>query len=443
MFTRGRGSARTKGRQRVVICGGGAGGLHLACRLAHRRAIEVVLVEPSDTYVWKPLLHEVAAGSLDAGSHATAYLTLAKRHGFRYCQGALEGLDRNAREVLVGPVGDAAGGELIPARRVRYDLAVIAVGAVGNDFGIEGADTALPLDTVEDAERIRRSIREACIRANYEAARDALHRVKIAIIGGGATGVELAAELREMVRALADWGLDRLDPERAVAIAILNADPRLLAQLPERISGPITKYLEAQDIAVHNGETVVRVGGEGISTKAGRRFPVDIVVWAAGIKARAITRRLDGLETNRIGQLVVHQDLRTTSDPHVLGFGDCAACPWPGHDSTVPPRAQAAHQQAGWLVAAIPRMLDGQRVEPYRYRDFGSLVSLGSERTAIGTVMGLVTGRSLRVEGLLARMAYKLLYRRHRAALFGWPAAIMESIGDWIGRATRPRIKLH
>lgn len=443
MFTRGRGSTLGMGRRRVVICGGGAGGLHLACRLAHRREVEVVLVEPSETYVWKPLLHEVAAGSLDVGNHATAYLALARRHGFRYCQGALEGLDRSAREVMVGPVRDATGGELMPARRLGYDLAVIAVGAVGNDFGIEGADTAMPLDTVEDAERIRRTIREACIRANYQAGRDETNRVKIAIVGGGATGVELAAELREMVRALADLGLDRLDPEKAIAITIINADPRLLAQLPERISRPITAHLETQGIAVHNGEMVVRIGPDGIATKAGRRFPADVVVWAAGIEARAITRRLDGLETNRIGQLLVHQDLRTTADRNVLAMGDCAACPRPGHETQVPPRAQAAHQQAGWLLAAIPRMLDGRHVVPYRYRDLGSLVSLGSERTAVGTVMGLVTGRSIRIEGFLARTAYRLLYRRHRAALFGWPAAIMESVGDWIGRATRPRIKLH
>lgn len=442
MFTRG--NPTPAGRKRVVICGGGAGGLDLACQLANSRGIDVVLVDPSETYVWKPLLHEVAAGTLDVASHATAYLTLARRHGFRFCLGALEGLERVHREVLVGALSDADGREMVPSRRIPYDLAVIAVGAVGNDFGIPGVtEHALPLDTVADAERIRRAILDASIEANYRAERRPSPQVRVAIVGGGATGVELAAELREMVRALADWGLDRLDPERDVAFAVVNADARLLAQLPERVSEAITAYLGEQGIAVHNGETVTRVDARGLGLRSGVELAADIVVWAAGIRARPIAAELGGLATNKLGQIVVGADLRTAADPSVLAFGDCAACPWPGHASPVPPRAQAAHQQAAYLARAIPRMLAGRPVASYRYRDLGSLVSLGSDTTAIGTLMGHVTGRSIRVEGFLARFFYKWLYRRHRAALFGWPAALLEAAANRIARATQPRVKLH
>ena len=428
----------------MVICGGGSGGLDLACRLARKRTLEITLLDRNTTHVWKPLLHEIAAGSLDIGAHAVSYLTLARRHGFRFSQGSLEGLDRRRRELLVGPVLDAAGAVLIPSRCLSYDLAVIAIGAVSNDFGIEGvAEFALPLDSAGDAERIHRSLVETCIRADWQAGANENPSIGIVVVGGGATGVELAAELRELLRALPDHGLDRIDPEKNVQITLLNADARLLPQLPTRLADPITEFLTSQGVAVLSGETVVRVGRKEVATRSDRHIPTDHTVWAAGVRAPDVTRRLDGLETNRVGQLVVDPTLRTTLDPQLVAMGDCAAAPWPGHKNPVPPRAQAAQQQAAHLAREIPHMLAARPVRAFRYRDFGSLVSLGSETTAVGTIMGILTGRSIRVEGLVARLFYKWLYRRHRAALFGWPAVLMESFGNWIGSATRPRIKLH
>jgi NADH dehydrogenase len=429
---------------KVVICGGGSGGLDLACRLARNRELDVTLLDTNAAHVWKPLLHEVAAGSLDLGAHRVSYLALARRNGFRFAYGALEGLDRTGRTVLVAPVRDHSGAELIPQRRLSYDLAVIAIGAVSNDFGIPGAaGHAMPLDTAADAERIHQTLVETCIRANWQAGADESPDVSVVIVGGGATGVELAAELREMLRALKDHGLDRLDPARHVHITLLNADARLLPQLPERVSKPITEFLESEGIAVMNGETVVHVGPHEVGTRSGKRIQSKLTVWAAGVKAPAVTRQLAGLETNKAGQLVVDEALRSSGDASVVAMGDCAAAPWSGHKTIVPPRAQAAQQQAVYLAKAIPRMLSGQPVRPFRYRDLGSLVSLGSETTAIGTIMGVITGRSIKIEGLLARLFYKWLYKRHRAALFGWLPVLMEGVGNWIGSATRPRIKLH
>ncbi|HEX4893224.1 MAG TPA: NAD(P)/FAD-dependent oxidoreductase [Hyphomicrobiaceae bacterium] len=438
------GLRQTPADYKVVICGGGSGGLDLACRLARKRDLDVTLLDPNATHVWKPLLHEVAAGSLDIGSHRISYLALARRNGFRFALGALEGLDRTSRNVLVAPVRDHSGAELIPQRRLSYDLAVIAVGAVSNDFGIDGVlEHAAPLDTASDAERIHQSLIDTCIRANWQAGADKTPNVTIAIVGGGATGVEFAAELREMIRALRAHGLDRLDPDKHVHITLINADPRLLPQLPERVSAPITEFLVSEGIALMNGEAVVRVGPHDVVTRSGKTILSELTVWAAGVKAPAVTRQLDGFETNRIGQLVVDQNLRSPQDPRLLAMGDCAAAPWPGHKTPVPPRAQAAQQQAVYLADAVPRMLSGRPLRPFRYRDLGSLVSLGSETTAIGTIMGVITGRSIRVEGLLARLFYKWLYKRHRAALFGWLPVLMESAGSWMGSATRPRIKLH
>jgi len=134
--------------------------------------------------------------------------------------------------------------------------------------------------------------------------------------------------------------------------------------------------------------------------------------------------------------------LQSTRDPNVFAMGDCAAAPWIGKKSNVPPRAQAASQQAQYLAKTIPRFLAGEDVRPFVYNDLGSFVSLGDENT-IGTLMGFISGHSMRIEGFIARTIYRWLYRRHQAHLFGWGAAILSSLGTWLRGATRPRVKLH
>ncbi len=429
---------------RIVVCGGGAGGLPLATMLqakAKRNSLAVTLVDPSATHVWKPLLHEFASGSMDRGAHEIAYLALAAWRGFTFSQGPLEGIDREKREVLIGAALDNSGMEIAPPRRLPYDMLVIAVGGVTNDFGIPGVkENAFFLDSAPQADRLHREIVRACMRANYEdTGKDGLD---IGIIGGGATGVELAAELRSTTRMLLAYGLTRLDPERFVRLTVVNADPRLLLQLPEHIAKAIDEILRKLGVKVLNATQVTAVEKGAIITRSGERIHSDISVWAAGVKAPAFLANIAGLEAGRLGQLVVTPTLQTTRDPQIFAFGDCAAAPWPEKGALVPPRAQAAFQEAAYLSRAIPRLIRGEEVSPFRYNDLGSLVSLG-DAEAIGTLMGLARGAGIRIEGLLARLIYKWLYKRHQAALFGWWAVVLDSFGRWIGSATRPRVKLH
>ena len=433
------------GLTRVVICGGGAGGLPLAVMLqarAKRHRLSITLVDPSATHVWKPLLHEFASGSMDKGAHEIAYLALAAWRGFTFSQGPLTGIDREKRQVLIGPALDAGGIEMAPARRLPYDLLVVAVGGVTNDFGIPGVkENAFFLDSAPEAEKLHREIVRACMRANYDEAgqRD---RLDICIVGGGATGVELAAELRSTTRMLLAYGLDRLDPERFVRLTLINADPRLLLQLPEHISQSIGDILASLDVRILNNTQVTAVEKETIVTRSGERIHSDITIWAAGVRAPHFLTDLAGLESGRGGQLAVTQTLQTTRDPRILALGDCAACPWLDKGGLVPPRAQASFQQAAYLTAAIPKLIAGEDASPFRYNDLGSLVSLGDAQ-AIGTLMGLARGTGIRIEGFLARLLYKWLYKRHQAALFGWWAVVLDTFGRWIGSATRPRVKLH
>ena len=165
-------------------------------------------------------------------------------------------------------------------------------------------------------------------------------------------------------------------------------------------------------------------------------------MWAAGVKAPEVLARLDGLESNRINQLVVRPTLETTRDASIFALGDCAACPWPGGKGNVPPRAQAAHQQASHLVRTLERRLAGKPLLPFRYRDFGSLVSLG-KYSVIGNLMGALVGGSVRVEGYFARLMYLSLYKMHELALHGFAKVALDTLARLLTRRTEPVVKLH
>ena len=432
---------------RIVIVGGGAGGLELATRLGNtvgrKKRAAVTLIDRSRTHLWKPLLHEVAAGSMDPDQHDLDYLAQARWHHFNFQLGEMEGLDRVRREVTVGPWRGENGEEIIPRRTVAYDTLVMAVGSHGNDFGTPGArEHAMPLDTPHDAERLHQRILNACLRANAQ--REMLHpgQLEVAIIGAGATGVELAAELHKTTRELLAYGFDRIDPERDLKLTIIEAGPRILAALPERLSKATLELLHSLKVQVYTNEPVIEVTPDGVKTKSGREVPAEIVVWAAGIKAPEFLKDIGGLETNRLNQLIVTQTLVTTRDENIFAFGDCAQCPWPGHPKPVPPTAQAAHQQSSHLFRTLHRRLRGKPPKPWTYRDFGSLVSLG-EYSTVGSLMGKLIGGALFVEGHFARLMYNLLYKQHLYALHGFVQVFFTTLAQMVTRRTEPRVKLH
>ncbi len=434
-------------QHQIVIVGGGAGGLELATRLGdtlgRRQRALVTLIDRSRTHLWKPLLHEFAAGTMDLDHHALDYLAQARWHHFRFQLGEMDGLDRVRRVVSVAPTRDADGRELIPRREIPYDTLVIAVGSHTNDFGTPGArDHAISLDRADQAELFHRRLIDACIRANSQREPLRPEQLHVAIIGAGATGVELAAELHKSTRELVAYGLDRIDPEKDMRLTIIEAAPRILPALPERLSTATAELLRKLEIDMLVGERVTAVEADGVQTASGRKVPAELTVWAAGIKAPDFLKDLGALETNRLNQLVVRETLETTRDARIFAIGDCASCPWPGHERPVPPTAQAAHQQSSHLARMLARRLEGKPLRPWRYRDFGSLISLGQYST-VGSLMGALLGGALFVEGLFARFMYVSLYRMHLYALHGAAKVILETLAGLITRRTEPRVKLH
>ena len=431
----------------IVVVGGGAAGLELATqlgdRLGSRGKARITLIDRSRTHIWKPLLHEVAAGSMDVGHHAVDYLAQAHRHHFGYRVGEMIGLDREKREIRLGASRDLEGNEVTPLRSFRYDTLVIAVGSRSNDFGTPGvAEHAIALDTPEQAERFHQRLVNACIRAHAQPGPVRPGQLHVTIIGAGATGTELAAELHRTARQVISHGLDRIDPERDFQLTLVEASDRLLPALPARIAENVHRSLKELGIDVRTSARVTEVTAEGVRLADGDFVPSELVVWAAGVKGPDVLAHLDGLEVSRNNQLVVTPTLQTTRDPNVFAIGDCAYLVYEGQGQPVPPRAQAAHQQASHLVRQLRRRLEGKPLQPFVYRDFGSLVSLG-HYTAVGNLMGFIGGRSLFIEGLFARLMYRSLYQMHQRAIHGVSKTALDTTARLLTRGTSPRVKLH
>lgn len=432
---------------RIVIVGGGSGGLKLATALGdryrHRRDIDVAvtLVDARLTHVWKPLLHEVAAGTLDLHDDACDYIAHARSHNFRFVWGCMEGLEREAKRVRVAAPRDNADAEPATTRTLDYDTLVIAVGSVSNDFGVPGvAEHCYSLDTADEAEAFRRRLFRAYLQADRDTPRDQPGTLDVAIVGAGATGVELAAELDKMRHALERYGACAIDPVKDTRLALLERAPRLLPGLPEEMAEATERQLEQLGVDIHLGFEVAEVTADGIRSRSGELIPARFKVWAAGVAAPTFLDGIGGLETNVRRQLVVRPTLQTTRDPDVFAFGDCAACPAGDGGQLVPPRAQAADQQAAFLARVLPRHLAGRELPAYRYRDRGALVNLHDG--AFGTLMGSLLGR-VTLEGWIARVSYRWLYRAHQRALHGSMRALMLLLADLVSRRNRPRLKLH
>lgn len=429
--------------ERIVIVGGGAGGLELAAQLGRKHGPEhVLLIDSRPFHIWKPSLHEVAAGTLDIHQEGLSYLMLARLTGFTFAQGSLLDIDRETRRIRIDAVRDNQGAEVLGQREFEYGTLVLAVGSASNFFNTPGAEeNAVTLDSTENAETFRLTILKAMAQIDQEKLRNPAARLDLVIVGGGATGVELAVELTEASHVVSAYGLPNFRVERDMAITLVEGAPRILSALPEKISRAATARLTELGIRVETGCRVAEVAPDSVKTADGRSFPATLCLWAAGIRGPELLQQLN-LPLNRAGQLVVNERLET-EDPHILALGDCAAAPW-GEGRTVPARAQAAHQQATYLAKKLGARIKGEAepTAPYVYKDHGSLVSLG-QGAGVGSLMGKLAGRGLFVSGTLARLMYMSLHLMHHRAVLGVSRTATLALARLLMRRTHPRVKLH
>jgi NADH dehydrogenase len=430
-------------RHRVVVVGGGAGGVELAIGLARRANAatdEVVLIDKESSHLWKPRLHEVAAGLMNPGEDQVGYLALAQAHGFRFHYGALAGLDSSARTIRLAAVENPPDDDqvVLGPREMGYDELVLAFGSQVNDFGIEGViEHCHMLDSCAQASAFNRSF----LYAAMQIAEGQREHLSVGIVGAGATGVELAAELRYAASAMKRYG--GLGAAHRLDITIVDMANRVLAGADLRTSAYAAARLNALGVKIELNQVVSRVTALGLHLKDGKFIPCDLKVWASGITGQPIIHSLSGLQISKHNRIVTDSRLACSGLEHIHALGDCAAVPDAHGASALPATAQVAHQQASYLADALARKRNGKRVEPFIYRPRGILVSLGRSEAA-GEFPALRHGRrAVLAHGLLPKLIYVSLLHLHRAAMYGWTRAVALAVSDRLRRIAVPPVKLH
>lgn len=384
--------------------------------------------------MWKPALHTIACGTTEAGVQQTAFVAQAAARGFRFHPGAVVEINRHEKWVAVGPM--MLDGEVVlPPRQIPYDILVVALGSRANDFGTAGvAEHCFTIDSRHEAMAFNERVRARLLRAALSD-----ETLTVGIVGGGATGVEMAAELVQFAAIMEGFGVPTASG--ALRVVLLNADPRLLMAFPEDVSAAALQKLTDLGVEVRSGATVSGVDADGFTLADGTRVDAELRVWAAGIRAPAVLETLDGLERSRGGQLVIGPTLACAGDDAILALGDSASLKLPDMDRTVPATAQAAFQQASYLLRHLPAIIDGAEVPPFRYRDFGSLVSLGGF-DAYGSLgkFGFFKGGFIR--GWIAQLGHILLYRRHQVRLYGLVRGSLLWLADIIASRIKPFARL-
>lgn len=433
-------------KTQIVVVGGGAGGLELVRKLGARfgrKHHDIILIDRNLTHIWKPLLHEVAAGSLDANLDEVGYGGHAVRWGYRFFNGSIESIDRVARTITTAPLHDEHGEEVIGRHTIRYDYLVLAIGGISNDFGVPGVrEHAMFLEDRPQADRFRQKLLNACLRTNHaNQTGDAGACVRVSIVGGGATGVELAAELYNAAKALRHYGLEVFD-ETKLQVSLIEAGPRILPALDETLAAKAKHELETLGVHVLDNTQVIRPEDRAVHTGSGVAIEADLIVWAAGVKGADEITTMSDLELTRGNKIVVRPTLQTTTDDRIYALGDCASCMLPGREQPIPPRAQSAHQMASLIFANLVRAQAGQPLKDFVYQDHGSLVSL-SRFSTVGSLMGNLVGGRMRVDGWIARTVYVSLYRMHLIAIHGWWRGLALIMIGHVNQIVRPKLKLH
>ena len=428
--------------ERIIVIGGGAGGLELVVKLGRKfrrnRDVEVILIDKNPTHIWKPLLHEVATGSMNSYHDEASYRLIAKKHGFRFILGQVTDVDLDKKAIRLAPVVDASGNEMMPERLIDYSTLCVAVGSHSNDFGISGVrEFSKQLDSREQAESFHQQFTAALHRVN--SAGQSTSRLSVAIVGGGATGVELAADMHNVVQRLREYGFEHFSRD-SLNVVIVEAAPMLLPRLPDRIGPSVQRELERIGVRVMVNTRVAKVTKDAVVTSEGENIPADISVWAAGVKAPAWLGAA-GFPVDRLGRIEVEPNLTVRGHDDVFAIGDCCSIT-DADGKEIPPRAQAAHQMASLTARNIIATSKQRAQKPFVYRDFGSLVSL-SKYSTIGNLMGNLVRGTVFVEGWIARLFYLSLYRMHQAAIHGPASTLLIMLGDRIYKATRASVKLH
>ncbi|MDO4223647.1 MAG: FAD-dependent oxidoreductase [Acinetobacter sp.] len=420
----------------IVIVGGGAGGLELAAKLGRKfgKAIgteKVLLIDRSMIHIWKPTLHEVAVGTLDPQQEGLLYTTLARRNHFSFRLGALKDFHPQQKMLTLAPVCDDDGTVLIPESEIQFGRCVLAIGSGSNSFGTQGFEHAFVLENIADAQHFQKYLFSRFLQTAHAEQRE----LNVAIVGAGATGVELSAEMMEAYQEMQQITANHFD----INIHLIEAAPRILIALDEKVSKHASDVLQQKNIHLHTSTQVKQLTPNAVISTQDEHIPAEIIIWTAGIKA-AESNTHYGLATNRIHQFIVNARLETTAQD-VYALGDCADLEIDG--KKIPATAQAAHQQADYLVKCFWAMHQGKTFEQnFHYADAGALVTLGNNK-GVGSVITRLSGNSLFIQGMIAKYAHIALHLMHHKAILGLPKTILLTLARLVQKRVSGRLKLH
>ncbi len=374
-------SPRMPEAHRVVILGGGFGGLR-AVQALGRAPVRVTLLDRRNFHLFQPLLYQVATGSLSPANIATPLRSVLKRQrNARVLLGEAVGLDPTGRRVIL------SDGE------VPYDSLVVALGSSHHYFGNDGWSRLAPgLKTIEDAIEMRRRVLVAFERAERESDPAKIRALlTFVVVGGGPTGVELAGALGEIARDTLAHEFRSIDPSHA-RIFLLEGSPRVLSVYPPDLSRKAIRSLERLGVTVRAETVVTDIQPDAVVVRSGgqiERIPTATVLWAAGVQASPFGRVLAdaaGAKLDRAGRVMVEPDLSLPGHPEILVIGDLAHYAH-GSGSPLPGVAQVAMQQGAYAARLIQDRLRGRATPPFRYRDFGTMATIG-RHAAVADIFG-------------------------------------------------------
>jgi NADH dehydrogenase len=360
-------------RHRVLVIGGGFGGLYAAKSLSKDPRIDLTIVDRRNFHLFQPLLYQIATGALSPGEIAQPLRSVfRKRKNTTVLLGQAVGLDPEAREVQMSDGGP-----------ISYDTLIVAAGAHFSYFGHDDwARHAPGLKSLDDALEVRRRILIAFEAAERE--HDAERRkewMTFVVVGGGPTGVELAGALGEIANDTLKRDFRSIDPSQA-RIVLVEAMDRILPPYPPDRSASARKQLERLGVDVRTGTRVVHIDEHCVKVAIGdreERWPARTVLWAAGVQVSSFVSavaKATGAEQDRAGRIVVAPDLTIPGHPEIFVVGDAAVQPW-HDDRPVPGVAQGGIQGGSYASLAIRRRLSGKPVGPFRYSNHGDVAVIG------------------------------------------------------------------
>jgi NADH dehydrogenase len=425
-------SARSQGRPRVVVIGGGFGGLQ-AVKALRGAPVDVTLIDRRNFHLFQPLMYQVATGALSPGEIAAPLRWIFRREkNVRVMLAEVTEFHLDAHEVVVQPPIDEAAPE-----QVSYDTLIVAGGSAYSYFGHdEWREPAPEVKSLESALDARRRILEAFEAAELED--DPERRaawLTFAVVGAGPTGVELAGQIGELARDTLPRDFRDIDPRQGRVLLIEQAD-RVLTAFPEQLSHRAERALEQIGVTPVLGHLVVGVDDEGVTIQGAdgsRRVPARTVIWAAGVQASSLAAALaapTGAELDRTGRVTVNPDLTLPGHPEVMALGDMVrVADARGEGVELPGVAPVAMQQGRYAARVVRDRLRGRTTPPFHYRDKGNLATIGRAK-AVADIRGL------RLSGFLAWMTWLVV---HLFYLVGFQNRVLVMIRWAISFVTRGR----